>query len=288
MIELQSPLIRVSVLDPVEDRPRLGPRFCTGGYIYQAEHATLGPLLSGPEFPSDHPSVINGQGLPDVFQYTLFNKEDDVPAKKLIIGVGLVDNSSGGTSSDPHLHLPVEEFCTWETTRDARRILMVTVQSYGKWSLSLARDIQLDNGRLTSSTRLRNIGHENLPFRWFAHPFFPLTRNLACCKFPDAYKISPNPGFRIDDQGILVMQEDYPWPKGLFEIVSGAEGSRFSALQYHSKSGGIRVWGDFPLSKLAIWANDRTFSFEPFYEGRLAINDETRWTLTYDFAGEAT
>jgi hypothetical protein len=286
MIELQSPLIRLSVLDPVEDRSRLGPRFCTGGYVYQTEHATLGPLLSGPEFPSDHPSAINGQGLPEVFQFTLFDKDDDVPEKKLIIGVGLVDNSSGGTSRDPHLQSPVEEFCRWEITRDARRILMETVQNYGKWSLSLARDIRLNNDCLTSATRLRNIGQEDLPFRWFAHPFFPLTRNLACCKFPDGFEISPNPGFRIDDQGILAMQEDYPWSKGFFEIVSGVEGSRFSALQYHPKAPGIRVWGDFPLSKLAIWANDRTFSFEPFCAGRLKTNEETHWAITYEFTGE--
>jgi len=286
MIHLQSPSLRVSILDPVEDRSRLGPRFCTGGYIYQVEHTAHGPLLSGPEFPSERPSVINGQGLPEVFQFTLYDRDDEVPAKKLIIGVGLVDNSSAGSAADLHFQSPVEKFCTWQVSQNAQGILMKTVQSYGEWALSLSRRVNLENGLLTSSTRLRNIGRRDLPFRWFAHPFFPLTKNLACCKFPEGFRIPPNLGFRINDERILEMQRQFPWSTGLFETASIIDGSRFSVLHYHPKLREVLVSGDFPLSKVGIWANDRTFSCEPFHAGRLRTNEEIDWAIAYDFSGE--
>ena len=89
MILLSNDGLSVTLLDPERDQDRMGPRFCTGGYIYQVEDHDLGPLLSGPEYPTERPSVINGQGLPEVFQFTCYADENEVPEKKLIIGVGL-------------------------------------------------------------------------------------------------------------------------------------------------------------------------------------------------------
>jgi len=45
--------------DPVAALNHMGTRYCTGGYIYQIEDATHGPLLSGPDYPGPF-SVYNG------------------------------------------------------------------------------------------------------------------------------------------------------------------------------------------------------------------------------------
>jgi hypothetical protein len=53
------------------------------------------------------------------------------------------------------------------------------------------------------------------------------------------------------------------------------------AIQLHPQLEQIHVTGDSPLSKVAIWANDRTFSFEPFYEEIVPANQEKVWALSY-------
>jgi hypothetical protein len=53
------------------------------------------------------------------------------------------------------------------------------------------------------------------------------------------------------------------------------------AIQLHPQLEQIHVRGNFPLSKVAIWANDRTFSFEPFYEDIVPTGHEKRWALSY-------
>ncbi|NUM68479.1 hypothetical protein HUU39_24940 [candidate division KSB1 bacterium] len=94
MYVLQNAQLSAHILDPIADQARLGPRYCVGGYIYQVRDAAGRPLLSGPEFPAEFPAVINGQGLPEVFQFTLYHAEQEVEERKLIIGVGLVDKIS--------------------------------------------------------------------------------------------------------------------------------------------------------------------------------------------------
>ena len=47
----------------------------------------------------------------------------------------------------------------------------------------------------------------------------------------------------------------------------------------------VKIASAFPLLKLALWANDRTFSIEPFFGGEIAPGSSKEWSLTYTFEG---
>lgn len=283
MLFLANKALRVTVLHPVEDRNRLGPRFCTGGYVYQIEDLKRGALLSGPEFPDAEPSVLNGQGMPDVFQFTLYGSPDEIPEKKLILGVGIVENSARRRAGESHFQSAVEEFARWEIETTESRLVMRTDQRYGDWHVALRRTLTLKGHRLLSQTALQNRGPAPLPVRWFAHPFFPLTDDRRCAMLPPGSALPENPGFALDPDGLLTRKESDGWESGHYQLVTTlGPGYHFTAHHFHPLLPAIDLSCDFVPSKVALWANDRTFSCEPFHEALIAPDDYQEWSLTLD------
>ncbi|MCI0693425.1 hypothetical protein L0337_15645 [candidate division KSB1 bacterium] len=281
MLYLHNHDLTVAVLDPVADRDRLGPRYCTGGYIYQVEDAVHGALFSGPEFPAERPLAANGQGLPEVFQFTLYDDEREIEHEKLIIGVGMVDKRDSAQPYNLFTNAYTKEFCAWRIDQNEKLIRMETAQTYKKWSFQLIKEVWLVNRTITSYTRLRNTGAAPVPFRWFAHPFFPLNPNWECCQFLMPAKLPDNPAYFINPSGLLEMNGNYNWREGYFQLLENCQGREFMAIQIHPQLEQIHVTGDFPLLKVAIWANDRTFSFEPFYEDLVPVDHEKVWALSH-------
>jgi hypothetical protein len=283
VISLSNDSLRVDILHPSFDRGLLGPRFCTGGYIYQVRDRMKGPLLAGPEYPHHPPTVVNGQGAPEVFQNTLYLDKDEIPERKMIIGVGNVRNTEWHSHTETHFGSPVEKFCDWHEEISATEVAMETRQESGGWDLSLSRRVSLEGRSVRSSTRLRNVGSAPFVFRWFAHPFFPLTADLICCTLTPR----PNPfaetGFAIDADGSIRMRKGYDWSAGCFQLLEGLEGKVLRASQPHPLVGDVLVRCDFPLLKAALWANDRTFSLEPFHSKSLEPGEEACWSITYTF-----
>jgi hypothetical protein len=283
VIFLNNSSLRVTVLDPLEDAPRLGPRFCTGGYVYQIEDPERGPLLAGPEFPDNEPSVLNGQGMPDVFQFTLYDSPDEVPEKKLIIGVGIVENSRRRKAGESHFQSAVDEFARWEIEHSEQELTMRTEQQYRDWHFALQRRLQLTGRRLRSVTALHNIGPATLPFRWFAHPFFPLTPDRRCAILPPGSSLSENPGFALDAEGALMLKESDSWASGHYQLLSRTGPAiPFSSRHLHPIVKAIDFSADFVPIKVALWANERTFSCEPFLEAVLAPGGDQEWSVTLD------
>ncbi|HLP17048.1 MAG TPA: hypothetical protein VK470_12365 [Bacteroidota bacterium] len=287
MITLENSALRVSILHPIADRAKLGPRFCTGAYIHQVEDLTRGiTLCSGPEYPHVTPSVLNGQGMPEVFQHTLFDDPEARPAKKMIIGVGLLDNVLNQRSSDLHFSLPVEEFCQWEITDNPRlgAVSMRTEASYLSYAYELERTVRLAGRALTVSTRLMNLAREPMTFRWFAHPFFSRPGDIEESYLPEfAWSLKENPGFYRRADGAIGLDSQYRWNEGCYELLHGAEGAIFR-LRVHPKTAReIRVEGDFPMLKSAIWANHATCSVEPFHQQTLDSHNESQWSMIYRF-----
>lgn len=287
MLYLANDRIRVTVLHPDEDRPRLGPRFCTGGYIYQIDDLRRGPLLAGPEFPDPEPSVLNGQGMPDVFQFTLYDSPEEIPEKKLIIGVGIVENASGRKAGESHFQSAVETFAAWRVERTARKLVMRTTQLYRDWRFALTRSLELKGRRLRSSTEIHNLGPATLPFRWFAHPFFPLLTDRRCAILQQRFTLSDNPGFTLDAEGLLLMKESGAWNTGHYHMLtSSGPNVPFVSRHFHPRVPAMEFSCDFVPSKVALWANDRTFSCEPFHEAVLAPDDYQEWSVALDVAEE--
>jgi hypothetical protein len=281
MLYLHNHDLTIAVLDPVTDRDRLGPRFCTGGYIYQVEDTAHGALFSGPEFPAERPLAANGQGLPEVFQFTLYDDEHEIEEEKLIIGVGMVDKRDPAQPYNLFTNARTKEFCDWRIDQSAKFIRMETAQIYKKWSLQLIKEIWLVDRAITSYTRLRNTGAAPVPFRWFAHPFFPLNSGWECCQFLQQIKLPENPAYFINSTGLIEMNRNYNWREGYFQLLENCQGKEIMAIQIHPQLEQIHVIGDFPLAKVAIWANDRTFSFEPFCEDIVPVGQEKVWALSY-------
>ncbi len=283
MITLENSELGVSILHPVADRARLGARYCAGGYVYQVEDKQMGPLLSGPEYPQDVPSVINGQGMPDVFQFTFFADPEECPPKKMIIGVGVLDNSARQKASDSHFSLPVSVACEWDIRTAADTVSMTTRQAHGGRSLELARTLHLSERTLASTTTLKNTGAGEMPFRWFAHPFFPRMAKNEACSPGFAYVLPECAGFFVDRTGAIGLRESFDWNAGCFQLLEGIEDEQFCIRQHHPLCGVVHADGNFPLFRVALWANRNTFSIEPFLQRTLQPGEEYAWTLTYRF-----
>jgi hypothetical protein len=285
MIQIANDVLTVQILHPLQDRDQLGPRFCTGCYVYQIEKRNGGRLLSGPEYPSPTPSIINGQGLPEVFQHTLYTDPAEIPVRKMIIGVGLVENRPGLRNVDSHFNCNLLKRCEWSIYQQTDSLTMETHQQEGDWSLDLRRRLELRGETVQISTQLRNSGPAELPVRWFAHPFFPVPSDGRCLKFDRRISLPSNPAYFIDPEGWLSMHPDYKWPDGHFLELEGIQGEQFRAVQNHPLLNRVELIGDFPLLKVAIWTNDRTFSVEPFISASLQAGEGLAWSMTYAFLG---
>lgn len=283
MYSLNNSSLNVHILDPIVDESRLGWRFCAGGYIYQVEDVHHGPLMSGPEFPAPNPAVTNGQGLPEVFQFTLYHDEREIERKKLIIGVGLVDKRDAAHPYHLFTNAQVLSFCDWEVAQTDSQLRFETMQTFKLWSFRLTREITLHERSIRSCTKLQNIGNTPVPFRWFAHPFFPLTHDYRCCRLAGLSFLPQNPGFTLDDTGFIAMNAEHRWQEGCYLKFALLNGVHLEAWQRHDLLGEIYTACDFPLSDLAIWANDRTFSFEPFYQATVLPQQEKQWAMRYHF-----
>jgi hypothetical protein len=283
MYLLKNSSLQVYILDPIADQSLLGWRFCSGGYVYQVEDVQHGPLLSGPEFPAKKPAVTNGQGLPEVFQFTLYQDEREIEQKKLIIGVGLVDKRDAALPYHLFTNAQVLSFCNWEVAQSDKHLRFETTQSFKRWSFQLTREVTLHERSIRSCTRLQNIGDMPVAFRWFSHPFFPLTYDHRCCRLAGLSSLPKNPGFTLDDTGVIAMNAEHRWQKGCYLKFALLNGMHLEAWQRHDALGEIYATCDFPLSDLAIWANDKTFSFEPFYQATVLPQHEKAWAIHYYF-----
>jgi len=281
LFHLRNQHLTVSILDPLNDQDRLGPRFCTGGYIYQVEDSTHGALFSGPEFPVDRPAATNGQGLPEVFQFTLYEDEREIEGEKLIIGVGIVDKRDPQLPYHLFANSQTKIFCDWQVSPDENFIRMETAQAYKQWAFQLTREVRLEGRTICSFTRIKNLGAGATPFRWFAHPFFPLNPDWRCCQFLMPMRLPENPAYSIEAAKILEMKSGYNWREGYFQLLENCQNEKFSVIQFHPQLKRIYVSGNFPLLKVAIWANERTFSCEPFYADIVLAEQEKSWALYY-------
>jgi hypothetical protein len=84
------------------------------------------------------------------------------------------------------------------------------------------------------------------------------------------------------------MKSSADWSTGVFALADVDQLTHsLSVTQFHPLIGTIGVRCSFVPSRLALWANDRTYSFEPFTQGTLDPGRGANWEIIYTFGEEA-
>ncbi len=288
MIHLQHSGLRVSILDPVADKARLGSRYCVGGYVWQIHDDEKGDLLSGPKFPSAEPGGWDGQGIPEAFEIALDQHQAKVGGEVWVIGVGRVKRESPVKPFHVRENLTVVEFAPWkiETDISTASCVMTSRQTFRDWDILLTRRIALEGRTLVSATTVKNVGKAEVPIRWFAHPFFPHAGWECCrpsveCVFP-AY-VPKAGGFRFNAEGFIERVPEFDWKVGCFQLLSLPFGFPLNVVQKHPTLGEVKVECRFPVAWMPIWANYRTNSFEPYHHTVLSTGALSDWSIRYGF-----
>jgi len=280
MILLKNDLLTVSILDPLEDRDKLGSRYCAGGYIWQVEDVKLGPLLSGPFFPVPA-TGFDGQGAPEVFETALGSDAARVGDEICVLGVGKVLRESPVKPFHVRDNPRVLQFADWNVETHPTEVVLRTSQTFRDQAVHILRRVRLKGRQLESRTEVMNTGERTVPLRWFAHPFFPPVETL--CRFSLECSLPSNPAFSLDEDGFVRRNPNYDWDKGFFQPVQLSFGYPLRVEQKHPKLGTLEVVCDFPVASLPIWGNARTFSFEPYYHTLLEPGATASWSIFYRF-----
>jgi hypothetical protein len=285
MIELRNEELSVALLDPVADHARLGPRYVWGGYIWQAFDLEGRALLSGPEWPNQAPTPFNGQGLPESFRHRSLDGRDFTwrGDRGCGIGIGALERSA------PAAPARVDRPCAWTLATGPGVVEFTTRDDAADFPYALTRTLTLDGRILRSTTHLTNASpFAPLALEWFAHPFFPLVDGHARARLPSGSALPVNRGFAIEDDTLIqrrrfVGPDDGHMERGL----TLPRGERLHASIDHPLLGTLSFATSFAADAFVVWANDRTFSIEPYLTLQLAPGESRTWHVTYGFGASS-
>jgi len=285
MYALSNPELTVLILDPVADVARLGSRYCTGGYIWQVLDAHHGEVFAGPEYPQA-PNTFDGQGAPDMFQRSLGAEAAPVGGEVGCIGVGRVRRTSSREPFDVRYNPEVIEFVKWKTSCSQDTVTMRTEHAFRDWAYRLERTVNLQGRTIRSRTGICSQGSAPLPVRWFAHPFFPVPSDNVLCRFSFPVGLpADSPGYWLNAEGFVTRKPGHDWRRGCYQALDLRQPGPLLATQQHPQLGQLTVATDFAPTFLPVWGNDRTSSFEPFFERTLSRGAEASWSIEYHLGG---
>jgi len=283
VLTLASGGLRVEILDPSADTARLGARYCSGGYVWQVHDERCGPLFSGPCFPAPDPPVFDGQGAPEVFELALGQHAAKVGDEVYVLGVGRVRRESAVRPFHVRDNPTLTERAAWDVSEPAPHTLCFRSRgTFGAFAFALERTVMLKGRTLTSATRLCNDGSPGLPLRWFAHPFLPWAGERL---FASSLEFALPEGAALveDAEGYVTRRAGSAWSRGHYVLPRVALGGELAVEACHAALGRVHVECRFPLGGLAPWGNERTWSFEPFFQTIVAPGAEARWAIEYAF-----
>ncbi len=271
MYTLANHALEVSILDPITDQGRFGPRYCTGGYIYQVADNKLGDLMSGPTYP-DTFNWFDGQGIPDAFHLSPLRDPAAADSIGLILGIGLCDL----------IAREVKEYCTWAVTQESNSITMRTDQSYLNYSVTLERTVTLNERTVRSFTRIWNHSPATVPMRWYPHPFYPQPDTDELVKLNIPVEPMEDDGYRLGDSGFIT-RKGWKWEKGFYLSLNHTPTTNLVVLQKHPKLGLVAGTCSYAPDYFPIWGNPITFSWEPYLEHSIGHGQDFSWWIDYEF-----
>jgi len=282
MLTLDNGQLAVELLDPSADRARFGVRYCTGGYIFQVHDPRVGPLMSGPTYPTSF-NWFDGQGIPDAFNLGPLPSRTQA-GHAVVIGIGLCDLNTR----------TVLDFCDWSITREGHAIRFVTAQALEGRAFTLCRTVSLAGRTVRSTTELANTGRGEVSIRWFPHPFYPQPDSDELVWFNTPLHWVDGPGYRRLDNGFLAraagafsetMADPRAEPKsvGHYLPLDHDAHAPLVLLQRHPLLGLVGAATSYIPSFFPIWGNAITFSWEPFFERSVAPGQTATWSVQYVF-----
>jgi hypothetical protein len=283
MLYLSNNLLKISILHPENDIQYLGSRYCRGGYIWQVDSVAHGPLFSGPSFPDSHPSVFDGQGIPDVFETAIGSTVSKVGECVHVIGVGDVLRTSDILPFHVRWNPTVVAPCQWRVVQASDFIEMSTPAEFKGHRYYLTKSVMLDNSDCTIKASLHNTGTVPIPVRWFVHPFFPLNNGNVFCDLSLPLVIPENLGFECNNNQIT-MVKTFDWKKGCYRTVSVPWDRPISVSVKHPVVKCVTMKTSYGLSWLPVWANENTFSIEPFFSKFLVPGESAEWSIAFTFS----
>ena len=281
MFTIFNDIMKVSIIDPVENILHLGSRYCTGGYIWQIYHNKFGNVLSGPHYPTEFPPPFDGQGAPEIFESA--PNADTTPVGNFVVvpGVGKIKKTSPIVPFHAKNNPEVIEFCTWEVRQKPTMLTMTTTQSNNDYQSIITRTITLNESTVTSKTDFSNNGTKSFNIRWFAHPFFPLNADNRCCFFSLPVEIPKSHAFAIDANNVLSIKKTIDRSRSSYTHLTIPVHTQMKLYQIHPIAGIITIIPNFNIVKMPVWTNERTFSFEPYFEATVQPGEHASWGISY-------
>lgn len=278
MLHLANAELTIDLLEPGADSVLLGPRFCSGGYVWQVHDRNVGALLRGPEWPNTSPAPHNGQGLPESFRHSTTTGEP-----LLWNGSSGLAPGAGALRRDAASQVFVDQPCRWKIEHREEQVVFHTAQQIAGWNYELTRTITLHGRTLISTSGLINRASAPLSLEWFAHPFFALREGRATATFPARTQLPENPGFALADNVLTFRRPFSGEHDGHLDHLMLPSGQPLVATLSHPDLHYIRFSTDFVPFKCVVWANGNTLSLEPFLSLHLAPGESREWRLTYEF-----
>jgi len=278
VLHLANDQLRIECLDPKTDAHLLGPRFCWGGFIWQVQDASVGPLLAGPEWPKSDPRSVNGQGLPESFRHRTRSGEPHTwsGSRGVALGVGEL---ALGTAGEVKIVQP----CEWTITQSAAQISFHTRQEVAEFHYELVRTVELTGRSLRSRSHLINHATEPLKLEWFAHPFFALSDGLIKAELPEGTILPENPGFVVDGRQFSQKRPFKDQFDGHLDFLQLPPATPLAVRLSHPRLTHVDFATSFVPSECIVWGNSNTFSVEPYRTLALEPGAAQEWDLRYDF-----
>lgn len=280
MLTLENRELRVEVLDPIADVARQGTRYCWGGYIWQVHDQTLGPLVSGPEWPEPKPTAFNGQGLPESFRH---RSRDGRPLtwrgnEGIAIGIGTLALDAAG-------NVILAQPCPWTIETTPGSIVFRTAQAAAGISYRLTRTIELNGRTLRSISEVTSHGEAPFELQWFAHPFFALGTEALDLRveLPAGAVIPENAGFETANGALTPKRRFGGGDDGQFVVMTVDRSQPFHTVLRGAGVPAVDFRTSFVPDECPVWGNRATFSIEPYRIVTLQPGQTLSWETVYSF-----